>query len=246
MGAEAKCTATISGKKTVGKALLETDELIFRGDDVRLTIPYKSVSSIDVKDGVLHVAWLSGVASFELGPSAVKWADRIRNPPGAWTSPAPSPGSNSGRDASRGSGVRSTRPASMLVIGTGRPGGASSAACALDAAGDAGVLDDSGILEGSGVVGVRNAIAPPGASDQAAAASRLAAIALMPANQRRRARSASARCFSISAAWAARSTRASSEDGAAAAASSATNAAHARALCTSSGRSGVMPGIGPA
>jgi hypothetical protein len=81
MGAEAKCTATISGKKTVGKALLETDELIFRGEDVRLTIPYRSVSSIDVKEGVLHVAWLSGVASFELGPSAVKWADRIRNPP---------------------------------------------------------------------------------------------------------------------------------------------------------------------
>jgi hypothetical protein len=81
MGAEAKCTATISGKKAVGKALLETDELIFRGEDVRLTIPYKSVSSIDVKDGVLHVAWLSGIASFELGPSAVKWADRIRNPP---------------------------------------------------------------------------------------------------------------------------------------------------------------------
>jgi len=81
MGAEAKCTATISGKKTVGKALLETDELIFRGEDVRLKIPYKSVSSIDVKDGVLHVAWLSGVASFELGASAVKWADRIRNPP---------------------------------------------------------------------------------------------------------------------------------------------------------------------
>ena len=81
MGAEAKCTATISGKKTAGKALLETDELIFRGDDVRLKIPYKSVSSIDAKDGVLHVAWLSGVASFELGPEAVKWADRIRNPP---------------------------------------------------------------------------------------------------------------------------------------------------------------------
>jgi Protein of unknown function (DUF3052) len=81
MGAEAKCTATVGGKKAVGKALLETDELIFRGEDIRLTIPYKSVSSIDAKDGVLHVAWLSGVASFELGPSAVKWADRIRNPP---------------------------------------------------------------------------------------------------------------------------------------------------------------------
>jgi hypothetical protein len=81
MGAEAKCTATISGKKAVGKALLETDELVFRGEDVRLKIPYKSVSSIDAKDGVLHIAWLSGVASFELGPDAVKWADRIRNPP---------------------------------------------------------------------------------------------------------------------------------------------------------------------
>ena len=81
MGAEAKCTATISGKKAVGKALLETDELIFRGEDVRLKIPYKSVSSIDAKDGVLHIAWLSGVASFELGAAAVKWADRIRNPP---------------------------------------------------------------------------------------------------------------------------------------------------------------------
>ena len=81
MGAEAKCTVTISGKRTRGKALLETDELIFRGDDIRLKIPYKSVSSIDAKDGVLRVAWLSGVASFELGPAAVKWADRIRNPP---------------------------------------------------------------------------------------------------------------------------------------------------------------------
>lgn len=81
MGAEAKCTATISGKRVAGKALLESDELVFRGEDLRLTIPYKSVSSIDAKDGVLHVAWLTGVASFELGPSAVKWADRIRNPP---------------------------------------------------------------------------------------------------------------------------------------------------------------------
>ena len=81
MGAEAKCTATISGKKAVGKALLETDELIFCGEDLRLTIPYKSISGIDAKDGVLHIAWLTGVASFELGASAVKWADRIRNPP---------------------------------------------------------------------------------------------------------------------------------------------------------------------
>ena len=109
--------------------------------------------------------------------------------------------------------------------------------------------DDSGVVaarDASAGAMSRDAVSPPGASDHAAAARRLAAIALTPANHRRRVRSASARCFCASAACAARSTRASSDGGAAAAASSATNAAHARALCTSSGRSGVMPGIGPA
>ena len=109
--------------------------------------------------------------------------------------------------------------------------------------------DDSGVVaarDGSDGAVSDDAVCPRGASDHAAAARRLAAIALTPANHRRRARSASARCFCASAACAARSTRASSDAGAAAAASSATNAAHARALCTSSGRSGVMPGIGPA
>ena len=81
MGAEAKCIATVDGKKVEGKALLETDELIFRGKNVRLLIPYKSISRIDAKDGVLHVTWRDGTAAFELGPAAVKWADKIRNPP---------------------------------------------------------------------------------------------------------------------------------------------------------------------
>ncbi len=81
MGAEETCTATFGGKSAAGKALLETDELIFRGPDLRLSIPYKSISRVDARDGVLHITWLDGVASFELGPAAVKWADKIRNPP---------------------------------------------------------------------------------------------------------------------------------------------------------------------
>src|SRR5262245_36708274 len=81
MGAEAKCTATFGGRTAEGKALLETDELIFRGGDIKLSIPYKSVLRLDARDGVLHVSWPEGKVALQLGPAAVKWADKIRNPP---------------------------------------------------------------------------------------------------------------------------------------------------------------------
>src|SRR5882672_6276965 len=70
MGAEAKCTATFGGRTAEGKALLETDELIFRGGDIRLSIPYKSVRKLDAKDGVMHVTWPEGTVAFDLGPAA--------------------------------------------------------------------------------------------------------------------------------------------------------------------------------
>jgi hypothetical protein len=81
MGSEAKCTVTVGRKKADGTALLETDELIFRGDDLRLSIPYKNILQIDVKDGTLRVTSTAGVAAFDLGDAAAKWAERIRNPP---------------------------------------------------------------------------------------------------------------------------------------------------------------------
>ena len=81
MGAEARCTVTFGGRKEAGKALLETDELIFRGDNLRLSIPYKSISRVDAGEGVLHVTWPGGEAAFELGAAARKWIDKIRNPP---------------------------------------------------------------------------------------------------------------------------------------------------------------------
>ncbi len=81
MGAEARCTATFGGRKAEGRALLETDELIFRGDNLRLSIPYKSISRVDASEGVLHVTWPEGEAAFELGAAAMKWIDKIRNPP---------------------------------------------------------------------------------------------------------------------------------------------------------------------
>ena len=81
MGAESKCTLTIGRQKTEGKALLETDALIFRGGDVRLSIPYKAMSSVDHRDGTLRVTYADSVARFELGPAAAKWSEKIRNPP---------------------------------------------------------------------------------------------------------------------------------------------------------------------
>lgn len=81
MGAEARCVVTVGRKRVEGKALLETDSLIFRGGDVRLSIPFAQVKKLDARDGVLHVGAGDGTIQFALGASAPKWAEKIRNPP---------------------------------------------------------------------------------------------------------------------------------------------------------------------
>ena len=81
MGAEATCTATCNRKSARGKARLETDVLQFRGGDLKLTIPFKTMMSVAAKGGTLRVSFPDGVASFDLGPAAAKWADKILHPP---------------------------------------------------------------------------------------------------------------------------------------------------------------------
>jgi hypothetical protein len=81
MGAEAPCSVTFGRTRADGRALLETDELIFRGDGLRLAIPYRTITHIDAREGVLRVTWTDGTAFFDLGDAAVKWADKVRNPP---------------------------------------------------------------------------------------------------------------------------------------------------------------------
>jgi DUF3052 family protein len=86
MGAEARCQLRLDKATHEGKALLETDELLFRGDNrgdargVRLAIPLKSIASVSVDAGALHVEHASGAATFVLGDHAEKWAERIRSP----------------------------------------------------------------------------------------------------------------------------------------------------------------------
>jgi hypothetical protein len=79
MGQEAACEVRFDGKVSTGKALLETDDLIFRGD-FRLSIPLKSIQSLEVAGGVLRVDSPAGTALFTLGAQAGKWAHKIRNP----------------------------------------------------------------------------------------------------------------------------------------------------------------------
>jgi hypothetical protein len=81
MGAESKCTLTFGKTRAEGKALLETDALIFRGGDVRLSVPYRQMSSVEAKDGSLRIKFPDGVAVFAVGDVAPRWAQKILSPP---------------------------------------------------------------------------------------------------------------------------------------------------------------------
>lgn len=81
MGTEARCVFTLGRTKAEGKALLETDELIFRGGDVRVSIPYTEISRVEAAEGTLRVTFPGGMARFAIGPAAEQWARKILNPP---------------------------------------------------------------------------------------------------------------------------------------------------------------------
>lgn len=79
MGVEARTTLRIGRQTYQGTALLETDELLFRGD-TRLRIALHDVSAVSATDGCLCVEHTNGVASFTLGDAAERWAEKIRSP----------------------------------------------------------------------------------------------------------------------------------------------------------------------
>ena len=81
MGAEATCTVRFKGQSAEGKARLETEVLQFRGGELKLSIPFKHMSKVAARAGTLSVTFPDGVASFELGTAAPKWADKILHPP---------------------------------------------------------------------------------------------------------------------------------------------------------------------
>ena len=80
MGQEVVGSAEVEGTTFKGKALLETEEILFRGDE-RLRIPFADIKQVSVDDGRLVVRHKGGTVTFDLGPAASRWAERIRNPP---------------------------------------------------------------------------------------------------------------------------------------------------------------------
>jgi hypothetical protein len=79
MGREARCRVRHEGTVSEGRALLETDELLVRGE-LRLSIDRKRIRSASVSDGWLEVEHDGGLLGLELGRQAQRWADDIRNP----------------------------------------------------------------------------------------------------------------------------------------------------------------------
>ena len=80
MGDKHRATLRHGGATSEGRALLETDELVFRGDE-RLRIPFRTIDSVRAEGGELTVRFGGDEATLVLGPKAARWAERIRNPP---------------------------------------------------------------------------------------------------------------------------------------------------------------------
>ena len=80
MGAERLCTVKLGRRTVEGKAHLESSEILFRGDGLRLKIAFKDMRRIVDRAGTLTVTFPEGTAVFDLGKDAERWAERIRNP----------------------------------------------------------------------------------------------------------------------------------------------------------------------
>ena len=81
MGREARCRVRHGDRVSEGKALLETDEVVFRGE-FRLRLPFRDMTRVEALDGRLEMDGPAGLVVFELGsPEAERWAERITSPP---------------------------------------------------------------------------------------------------------------------------------------------------------------------
>src|SRR5438132_11904928 len=79
MGNEATCQVHFDRQQSEGKALLETSEILFRGE-FRLKIPFSTIKSAKAMDGELRLQTSHGLAVFHLGAAAEKWRDKILHP----------------------------------------------------------------------------------------------------------------------------------------------------------------------
>jgi hypothetical protein len=79
MGAQASCRVRFGRQESAGRALLETSEILFRGE-FRLKIPFSTIKSARAANGELRLQTEEGAVVFYLGAAAEKWRDRILHP----------------------------------------------------------------------------------------------------------------------------------------------------------------------
>jgi len=80
MGRETVCKARVDGKTSQGKALLETDYVLFRGD-FRVRIPFRAITKIEANGAWLEIDSTEAALALQLGPAAEIWKRKILNPP---------------------------------------------------------------------------------------------------------------------------------------------------------------------
>ncbi len=82
MGLEAEGSVRVGRKSSVGKALLEGEVLLFRGD-LPLKIPFEEIKDVSGDGGTLGVKTADQEMLFELGPHvAERWLRLIKEPKG--------------------------------------------------------------------------------------------------------------------------------------------------------------------
>jgi hypothetical protein len=79
MGLDTTCVATFKRQRSEGRAKLETDYVLFRGD-FRVKLPLASITSMSVTRGTLSLRSTDGTLSLQLGPDAEKWKAKVSTP----------------------------------------------------------------------------------------------------------------------------------------------------------------------
>jgi hypothetical protein len=80
MGQEIECRVRYGERSLTGRAYLESDHLLFRGEE-RLKVMFGEMRNIRAESGVLHLDSAGGPLELELGDYAEKWGQKILNPP---------------------------------------------------------------------------------------------------------------------------------------------------------------------
>jgi hypothetical protein len=79
MGTEIVCRASLGGQTSEGKAFLESDYVLFRGE-FRCKVFFRDLVRVSAENGALRLVGPEGELRLELGEKAAVWSDKILHP----------------------------------------------------------------------------------------------------------------------------------------------------------------------